>query len=563
MNKHTRSEAEILRQKAEDLLKNKESGPAAKLSAADTFKLIHELEVNQLELEMQGEELQLSKSATEEASRVSEERYRTLFENVQDVFYRCNLAGIIHDISPSIKHFTDFDRNELIGTNVFNLYFNPVDRDALLSALMKNGQVRDYEVKLKTKNGDIRFASLNASLMFDPNGKPGYIDGSLRDNTERRKSEVALRESELRFRTLFDQANEGLILLTMDGRISEVNKSFAEMHGYTVDELRNTSISDLDVLREDAFDGRAEVMRRINAGEVVRFEVEHYHKDGHSFILSDTVSLITIDNQKFYLAFHQDITERKKVEEEIRLQKEELHFLNAEKDKFFSIIAHELRGPFNGFLGFTNMLVDDLDALTLKEIQKIAVSMRNSATNLFRLLENLLEWSRLQRGITTFVPAACNLNHLVSETLRPVMDSANKKGIIISIDIPVDLKVFADEYMLGSIFRNLASNAVKFTIKGGMVTIVAKQPTANSVEISVSDTGIGMNDEIMDGLFRPDLQTSRKGTDGEPSTGLGLIICKEFIEKHGGKLQVESEEGKGSVFRFTLPATYEIRENLL
>ncbi len=563
MNKHTRSEAEILRQKAEDLLKNKESGPAAKLSAADTFKLIHELEVNQLELEMQGEELQLSKSATEEASRVSEERYRTLFENVQDVFDRCNLAGIIHDISPSIKHFTDFDRNELIGTNVFNLYFNPVDRDALLSALMKNGQVRDYEVKLKTKNGDIRFASLNASLMFDPNGKPGYIDGSLRDNTERRKSEVALRESELRFRTLFDQANEGLILLTMDGRISEVNKSFAEMHGYTVDELRNTSISDLDVLREDAFDGRAEVMRRINAGEVVRFEVEHYHKDGHSFILSDTVSLITIDNQKFYLAFHQDITERKKVEEEIRLQKEELHFLNAEKDKFFSIIAHELRGPFNGFLGFTNMLVDDLDALTLKEIQKIAVSMRNSATNLFRLLENLLEWSRLQRGITTFVPAACNLNHLVSETLRPVMDSANKKGIIISIDIPVDLKVFADEYMLGSIFRNLASNAVKFTIKGGMVTIVAKQPTANSVEISVSDTGIGMNDEIMDGLFRPDLQTSRKGTDGEPSTGLGLIICKEFIEKHGGKLQVESEEGKGSVFRFTLPATYEIRENLL
>jgi len=413
MNKDTRSEAEILRQKAEDLLKNKESGPAAKLSAADTFKLIHELEVNRLELEMQGEELQLSKSATEEASRVSEERYCTLFENVQDVFYRCNLAGIIHDISPSIKHFSDFDRNELIGTNVFNLYFNPVDRDALLSALMKNGQVRDYEVKLKTKNGDIRFASLNASLMFDANGKPGYIDGSLRDNTERSKSEVALRESELRFRTLFDQANEGLILLTMDGRISEVNKSFAEMHGYTVDELRNTSINDLDVLNEDAFDGRAEVMRRINAGEVVRFEVEHYHKDGHTFILSDTASLITIGNQKFYLAFHQDITERKKAEEEIRLQKEELHFLNAEKDKFFSIIAHELRGPFNGFLGFTNMLVDELDTLTLKEIQKIAVSMRNSATNLFSLLENLLEWSRLQRGITTFVPTTFNLNHLL------------------------------------------------------------------------------------------------------------------------------------------------------
>jgi len=108
--------------------------------------------------------------------------------------------------------------------------------------------------------------------------------------------------------------------------------------------------------------------------------------------------------------------------------------------------------------------------------------------------------------------------------------------------------------MLGSILRNLASNAVKFTVKGGSVTIAVIRMPGNSVEITVSDTGIGMNGEIVDSLFRPDLQTSRKGTDGEPSTGLGLIICKEFIEKHGGKLQVESEEGKGSVFSFTLPA---------
>jgi len=552
-NADTRSEAEILRQKAEDLLKNRESASAAQLSEAETRKIIHELEVNRLELEMQGEELQLSRSAAEEVYRMSEDRYRLLFENVQDVFYRCDLDGIIYDISPSIKHFSDFNRDELVGTNVFNLYFDPADRNFLLSVLMKNGQVRDYEVKLKTKNGDLRFASLNASLIFDANGKPSYIDGSLRDNTERRKSEEDLRESEFRFRTLFDQANEGLILLTMDGRIAEVNKSFAEMHGYTVDELKNTKINDLDILSENAFEGRAEVMRRINAGEVVRFEVEHYHKDGHRFILSDTASLITIGNQRFYLAFHQDITERKKAEEEIRLQKEELHFLNAEKDKFFSIIAHELRGPFNGFLGFTNMLVDDLDTLTLKEIQRIAVSMRNSATNLFSLLENLLEWSRLQRGITTFVPATFNLNHLVAEIIRPVLDTANKKGISINIDIPEDLEVFADEYLLGSTLRNLASNAVKFTLKGGSVTIAAKQPTANSVEISVSDTGIGMNSEIVDSLFRPDMQTSRRGTDGEPSTGLGLIICKEFIEKHGGKLFVESKEGKGSIFRFTLP----------
>ena len=260
-----------------------------------------------------------------------------------------------------------------------------------------------------------------------------------------------------------------------------------------------------------------------------------------------------MNGREVVLASIRDITDRLQAEEELKLKNDELRHINAEKDKFFSIIAHDLRGPFNGFLGFTRLMVEDLPDLTQGEILKFAVSMRNSATNLFQLLENLLEWSRSQRGLTNFEPESFLLKSMIVESMHTLMDAAHKKGVCISFEIQEDLGVFADEYMLASTIRNLASNAMKFTKKGGNVSIAAKTVSGNSVEISVRDTGIGMSSTMVEDLFRLDVQTNRKGTDGEPSTGLGLLLCKDFIEKHGGKIWVESEEGKGSTFRFTLP----------
>ena len=238
---------------------------------------------------------------------------------------------------------------------------------------------------------------------------------------------------------------------------------------------------------------------------------------------------------------------------ELQKQKKELKELNETKDKFFSIVAHDLRGPFNGFLGFTQLLAEQYSGLDQSKIQKMAVAMRDSAASLFRLLENLLEWSRMQKGLIGFNPDLTNLVSVVSGIMRPVMDSARKKEIAISVEIPSGMVVFADEYMLASIIRNLASNAVKFTRKGGNIAISAATAPDNFVEITVADNGIGMNSTMVDGLFRLDVKTNREGTDGEPSSGLGLILCKDFIEKHGGKIWAESEKGKGSTFRFTLP----------
>jgi signal transduction histidine kinase len=255
-----------------------------------------------------------------------------------------------------------------------------------------------------------------------------------------------------------------------------------------------------------------------------------------------------------------DITERVRTEAEIKLKNEELSSLNAEKDKFFSIIAHDLKGPFNGFLGLTQIMAEELPNLTADEIRKIAESMRNSANNLYHLLENLLEWSQIQQGAIPFNPEVIQLGLVASNSIDIIYESAERKDIEISNQIADGLFAFADRNMIQTIIRNIVFNAIKFTHKGGKVILSARATTGNYIEIAIQDTGTGMSRYMVENLFRIDVKTSRKGTDGELSTGLGLLLCKEFVEKHGGKIWVESEEanllaGKsgGSTFYFTVP----------
>ena len=224
------------------------------------------------------------------------------------------------------------------------------------------------------------------------------------------------------------------------------------------------------------------------------------------------------------------------------------------KDKFFSILAHDLRGPFNSFFGLTQIMASELPKLTLSEIQKIANSMRNSATSLFYLLENLLQWSRNQQGLIFVTPEKIQLLQVTDESIAIMTEPAKIKEIIIDVRIPGEMMVRADEMLLQTVIRNLVSNAVKFTPKGGKITIFAEEKASEMVVISFRDTGIGMKTEVLQRLFEFNNKASRQGTEGEPSTGLGLLLCKEFIEKLGGTLRAESEDGKGSTFSISLPS---------
>jgi signal transduction histidine kinase len=238
---------------------------------------------------------------------------------------------------------------------------------------------------------------------------------------------------------------------------------------------------------------------------------------------------------------------------EIKYQNKELVKLDAEKDKFFSIIAHDLRSPFNSFLGLTQIMAEELPSLTMAQIQEIAIKMSKSATNLYRLLENLLEWSQIKNGTFSFNPEVLQLSLVVNGCVEIMNVSAKNKNIKIANEIAVGIEVLADRNMIQTIIRNLVSNALKFTPKGGKVNISSKASDNKNIEIAIHDSGIGMSHELIDNLFRIDMKTNRLGTDNEPSTGLGLLLCKEFIEKQGGKIWVESEVGKGSTFSFSIP----------
>lgn len=247
--------------------------------------------------------------------------------------------------------------------------------------------------------------------------------------------------------------------------------------------------------------------------------------------------------------------------QEITRQKEELQNLNeklkeliATKDKFFSIIAHDLKSPFQGFLGLTEIIATEAENMPVKELAKLGKVINRDAVNLFSLLKNLLDWAQMQKGSLECNRETLLINSIITTSIESMKSRAEQKGITIINTAEETLPVIADAKMLSSILTNLLSNAIKFTDRNGIVTISTCKNGDGVVEVSISDTGKGISEPIKDKLFKVGERIGTKGTEGELSTGLGLLLCKEFIEKLGGKIWAESELNKGSKFFFTLPA---------
>jgi signal transduction histidine kinase/ligand-binding sensor domain-containing protein len=270
------------------------------------------------------------------------------------------------------------------------------------------------------------------------------------------------------------------------------------------------------------------------------------------FRLIVIVIIILIISSIFILRVQRLKKQKILLERLVEIKTSELYELNASKDKFFSIIAHDLKNPFNTIIGFSEMLKEEIKSGDKEAIGECAGVINKSAVQTFMLLENLLEWANSQRGKILFSPIPIKLSELYNEELSVLNDMAKGKDIELKSSYPENLTIIADKNMMKTILRNLISNAIKFTHKNGKVEVNALISN-KQVEISVSDTGIGMSDETKAKLFRIDADLSTQGTENEKGTGLGLFLCKEFIEKHGGKIWVESKSGKGSIFKFTMP----------
>jgi len=266
------------------------------------------------------------------------------------------------------------------------------------------------------------------------------------------------------------------------------------------------------------------------------------------FTLANQLSKSTYQN----LLQARFITEQKQVEFALQQNEARLRELNATKDKFFSIIAHDLKNPFNSIMGFCDLLIEKIDDQDYKGIEEFAEIIQKSSHHAMNLLMNLLEWSRSQTGSMDFSPKRIDIVELIYEVSDLLNYSALKKSINISKELPQNATVLADKAMISTILRNLISNAIKFTNQGGKIIISAEQKQ-DELLVTINDNGVGIKKADFEKLFRIDESYSTKGTQNEQGTGIGLILCKEFISKHNGKIWIESELGKGSTFYFTIP----------
>ncbi len=249
--------------------------------------------------------------------------------------------------------------------------------------------------------------------------------------------------------------------------------------------------------------------------------------------------LITIENNRIKMKnmnerLHEEITKRQ------------------EKDKFFSIIAHDLTNPFQPLLGLSQLLAESATIFDPEDIEQLSNSVYRSARIVYELLKNLLQWSRMERGLIEVQPFVLALYDIADKNVELLEANATHKNVALRNEVTEKLMVLADENMIDTIIRNLISNAIKFTPPGGSITVSTLEQDG-FVEISITDTGIGIPKENLDNLFKIDVNTSTEGTDGEMGTGLGLIMCKEMVEKNGGRIWVESEMGKGTSVKFTMP----------
>lgn len=242
------------------------------------------------------------------------------------------------------------------------------------------------------------------------------------------------------------------------------------------------------------------------------------------------------------------------LEEKVKSRTNELTNANAAKDKFFSIIAHDLKSPFTAILGLTDIMIENWEVMEEEEKIEFLNDLYTTSKNTFNLLQNLLEWSRAQTGSLTIVPGDFSPSEIVIETLKVLQKGTSSKKITIDNKIPEDVLCYADKNMITTVFRNLISNAIKFTPQGGVIELLGS-PNKDHYQFCIADSGIGISEDEIQKLFNITEKVQRPGTENEQGTGLGLLLCKEFIEKNHGEIFVESEIKKGSKFFFTVPKT--------
>ncbi len=418
---------------------------------------------------------------------------KTLINNLPDyVFIKDNKSRFVAINDSTIRYMGGKNEKEFINKSDFNFYTKEIASKYFSQEqeIIKTGVPLINEESNRHTNGTEKFYSTTKCPIINHKGEIIGLIGVVRDITTQKMTQL------------------------------EIEKNNEEVKKY------NNILSETNVLleeRQQQIEEQAEELR------------------SHSENLKSTNDLL-LEKQNTILF----------QSEQLKETNQKLSILNATKDKFFAIIAHDLRNPFNVVSGFSDILLRNFEKLTPEKIRKFHEMIYMASNSGNNLLENLLQWSRTQTGHISYVPSKFNLFMLVAETIKLMKGDAERKNIYIQQLIDPDINVFVDENMIKTILRNLISNAIKFTNEKGTIKFMSRIVNEQA-EVIVSDNGVGIPEEDIKRLFRIDITHSTRGTANESGTGLGLLLCKEFVQKHGGRIWVESQVEKGSEFKFTIP----------
>jgi len=469
-----------------------------------------------------------------------------------------------------------------IDPNYYYLYFNKAHRDAMKFAYNVDIQIGMNFLDCISSSDDKRLLKENIDkaligeshcimqtfgdkniayyeVFFSPilNEKNKIIGCSslARNIADRKKAEQELKDNETKFKEIINQINDAIIVFDEHGEIIIWNRGAEQLSGLKAKEVLNRQVADV-LYQLTSHLGRDRELIENTINDILTFKTpERFNQIIDSEIIpANSKNILNIQSQVFpielkgyylFCSVIRDVTEIKRYEKEILR-------ISSDKDKFYSVIAQYLYTPFSLFNNFAKLMAEDLDTLPLKEIQKMAVMMSKSATNLYSLLDNLLQWTKMNQGKITFEPQKLIFTKISHDAVSVLKQHADEKNIRINHLASENIVVQADIFMLKTILRNLVSNAIKVTNNDGQIDITAQQ-TDGHVTISVLDYGTENTPEHLKRMFSTtDIQTTL-GSAEEKGTTLGLLLCKEFVEKHGGKIWVDSKDGKGNEFKFTIP----------
>lgn len=489
----------------------------------------------------------------EEALRQSEEAYRDLYDEAPNVYLSVGVDGRIRKANRHAADFFGYHLEQLIGLPIFNLYADTPNGKPLAQKVFKRflagEETQGEEIEYRRSDGRQIWGSLYVKPIRNSQGQVEATRSMIIDITMRKQMEEAVRESEARFRRLFEHAGDAFFVVNVDGKFIDVNQEACRGLGYTRDELLTKEVKDLN---EDWTSERiADLMQRLLLGESVTFEASHRRKDGTIFPVEIHAALLEVGDNPTLLALARDITERKQAEIKLQEAKEAAEAANRAKSEFLANMSHEFRTPLNGILGYTQILRRD-QKLTNSQREGLNIIER-SGEHLLTLINDILDLSKIEAGKLELDMVEFDLLEFLKNIVEVNRIRAEQKDLSFNYQagslLPQIVK--GDEKRLRQVLLNLLSNAIKFTDAGGVTFNVESQKTGAglaALTFEVKDTGIGIPSAKLDEIFLPFQQVRRRNKPIE-GTGLGLSITQNIIKLMRGDLKVESKPGKGSVFQ--------------